>query len=66
MEAKKCDRCDKYYDKNEKHQTTGRIYGDILTGLATVSTHGECDGWFDLCDDCLNDFGLFMQGHRVR
>ena len=54
MDAKKCDRCGKYYDENKKHKTTGRIHGGKIDGFC-ITARGSNDKWFDLCDDCIGD-----------
>ncbi len=63
-EAYKCDRCGKFYDKNKKVTTKGRISGGIITGIVTTSK-GDKDEWFDLCDDCIIAFKEFMNGKEV-
>lgn len=59
--AKKCDRCGKYYDNNETY-----INGWRTTGLETISnSSGGFGGRYDLCDDCLKEFiEVFMKGEK--
>lgn len=65
-DAKKCDRCGNYYDKNEKHETFGRVSGSKLSGIRTVDRSGHMDKDFDLCDTCIGSFKKFMDGHIVK
>lgn len=47
--AKKCDRCGKYYQLEEKKQT---ITGNTLCTIKLINRYG-CDfRELDLCDDC--------------
>lgn len=64
-EAKKCDRCGRFYETNSSHETVGRIYNGIIGGIATASRGGSADKWFDLCDDCILDLLKFMKGAKV-
>ncbi len=62
--AKKCDRCGKYYEKNE---TKPRIITDacFVSGLKTLANIPNAtfnDEHFDLCDECLEEFYRFMDG----
>lgn len=63
--ALKCDRCGKFYIKNEKHKTSGRVNGGILGGITTVSTNENHDKWLDLCDDCISDLLDFLDGKEL-
>lgn len=60
MNAKKCDRCGAYYDKNKKHKTFGRISGGVISGIWMVDQSGREDYYFDLCDDCIGDLKKFL------
>lgn len=64
--AKKCDRCGKFYENNKKHETSGRIHGSKLTGISTTDTNTCSDKWFDLCDDCLTDLFEFLSGKELK
>lgn len=63
--ASKCDRCGKFYEKNQNHKSNGRVMGGTITGVATVSGKSDKDEWFDLCDDCISDFMEFMNGKEL-
>lgn len=56
--AKKCDRCGKYYDKNIEHKQNinGRLYYE----------DGMCFTIFkDLCDECLEELHMFLNGAKL-
>lgn len=61
-DAYKCDRCGKFYEKNEFKRSQASIQGGIITGIATMTYLGV-DEWFDLCDDCMKEFEKFMSGN---
>ena len=56
MNAKKCDRCGRYYDKNTEHLIGGNIPIRYAAGVQ-IYDNSEADrkAW-DLCDDCLMEF----------
>lgn len=63
-DAKRCDRCGNYYEKNSKYRSVvrGETY---VTGIKT--TYGEeklMDRCFDLCDDCLTALDDFLEMRR--
>lgn len=62
--AKKCDRCEKYYDTNHKKLPNygGYIFGVALVRTSTLHRYGK---EFDLCDDCLNEFMRFLDGAEL-
>lgn len=66
-DAKKCDRCGRFYEQNstpfDKYGDTSNISGEkiIATGITLCSTHmGQCK-YFDLCDECLESFDRWMR-----
>ena len=64
--AKKCDRCCKYYDKNEKHTVPENGYKYILGGIATtIIRTNNMFKQYDLCDECLDDLFDFLCGAKV-
>lgn len=65
-DAKKCDRCGNYYDKNEKHETVGRISGEVVVGIGTIGRNGHMDKYFDLCDTCIGSFKKFTDGRIAK
>lgn len=57
-DAKKCDRCGKYYDSNSISH--GLVWtGGYLTGLVVTTDANNGDS-FDLCDDCIGDLLYFL------
>lgn len=62
-EAKKCDRCGKYYDDNTCGTTGEKVIGfEILK-------RNDCNvirsfQKFDLCDDCVAGLFLFIEGEN--
>ena len=64
MTACKCDRCRKYYDKNEKvHKSDSCKY--TPSGIVEESTHGNYYNHKDLCDDCLEKLEKFLNGAEL-
>lgn len=61
MKAMKCDRCSKYYLKNNKY--ISKKEKDILAGVTLWGIY-NVDENFDLCDECINGFLSFMKINR--
>ena len=62
--AKRCDRCGKFYDKNLKYR--GRKASDeFRSGVAYVTSHGFYGNTIDLCDDCLTKLDRFLGGVKL-
>ena len=63
--AKKSDRCGKYYDKNIEHKQNinGRLYYE--DGMCFTTVAGVCDHFKDLCDDCLEELHMFLNGTKL-
>lgn len=57
--AKKCDVCGKYYDKNEL-----KIRGCIVSGIISLSdsAHIIHETGIDLCDKCFNLLDSWISG----
>ena len=55
-EAKKCDRCGKYYDTNKGKSIRG-IYVNSIKIIAGSSLHMS----LDLCDDCIDKLYKFLK-----
>lgn len=55
MNAKKCDRCGRYYDKNTEY-FVGRMPIRCAAGVRIYDTCGYNWIVWDLCDDCLTEF----------
>ena len=59
--AKKCDRCSKYYDKNEPYVIgNGRI--PEIDGIAFTLKNGEITDCYDLCDECIKQLEKWLKG----
>lgn len=63
MNIKKCDRCGKCYEKNEKHRIKlgPVIANDALTGVALLDKNGIAGINYDLCDSCITDIKKFLK-----
>lgn len=58
--AKKCDRCGKFYLFNKEFLVDH--HGDCyIGGITTMTTGGFHHQNYDLCDDCLKDFNEFIR-----
>ena len=53
--AKKCDRCESYYDKNKGVKS---INGCFVRGIR-LETSGPCRN-LDLCDSCISELYTFL------
>ena len=53
--AKKCDRCGKYYDINHAKS----MHGNFVTSISINST-SQYHQVFDLCDECIVDLYKFL------
>lgn len=62
--AKKCDRCGKYYDKNETYPTDTNYGKSRIDGMAFTSTNGECCKAHDLCDECIGLLKEWLKGEK--
>lgn len=62
--AKKCDRCEKYYDTN--HTKLSR-YGGFICGMA-LARYGAGSRYtseIDLCDECITKLMRFLDGAEL-
>lgn len=59
--AKKCDRCGKYYDRNLECYAPGTV----ASGVSFTRVDGYIGLKFDLCDSCIIDFKKFMRGDAI-
>ena len=63
-DAKKCDRCGKFYDEN----TITKIINGFkykIGGITVMSTGGSDIFYADLCDDCVKDLNKFLNGELL-
>ena len=64
-DAKKCDRCGKYYDNNEYEFGGYHAKGILLLFHEYTCIDSEEDDEYNLCDDCLKEFiEVFMKGEK--
>lgn len=63
-DAKQCDRCKNFYTSNIAFKTNGRINGNHVGGVATITPDGDCDTWYDLCDSCVKDLDTFLHHYK--
>ena len=63
--AKKCDRCGKYYDKNTKHKQNVRGNYYYEDGICFTTVAEVCADCKDLCDDCLEELHIFLNGAKL-
>ena len=65
-DAKKCDRCEKYYDTN---RTEIRGYNGNICGVALARCNaGGVIRYLmekDLCDDCISELMRFLDGAEL-
>ena len=55
--AKKCDRCGKYYDRNHAKS----MNGNFVTSISIITTTpAQYHRVFDLCDECIVDLYKFF------
>ena len=62
--AKKCDRCGKYYDKNQKFKIKNTTT-DFADGIKFTGVKGYDSSQFDLCDDCIEKLYNFLGGVKL-
>ena len=62
--AKKCDRCGKYYDKNEQYKTSTGGCKSVLDGVAFTEKNGSVTDAYDLCDDCITLLKEWLKGEK--
>ena len=60
--AKKCDRCGKYYDNNEPYVVGGRI--SAIDGIAFTLKDGSVVNPVDLCDECIRLLEKWLKGEK--
>jgi hypothetical protein len=58
--AKKCDRCGEFYEKNVRYELTAGGRKTVIDGVCKT-TSNECTvDYMDLCDDCLSALDNFL------
>lgn len=61
-DAKKCDRCGKYYAESEQKYTVDSFR---VGCIKLVSVSGVCIDKYDLCDDCIKKLMIFLDNIEV-
>lgn len=64
--AKKCDRCGKFYEKNILYSKIVNSTKTHVDGVCMTVTAGFHVDPMDLCDDCLHKLGLFLSGLELK
>lgn len=62
--AKKCDRCGKYYDKNELYKTSVNGCKTVIDGVAFSVKCDDITDYHDLCDDCITLLKQWLKGEN--
>ena len=62
-DAKKCDRCGMYYEKNLVYRLEGNR-GSFITRMDLVADNSNYKK-YDLCDGCIRDLKEFMEHGRI-
>ena len=63
--AKKCDRCGKYYDENTRFKSHNCRYSQHVSSVTEMTAGGYHYKNYDLCDDCIADFRAFVSGRKL-
>lgn len=61
-DAKKCDRCGKYYTDSEKQYT---FDGFRVGCIKLMSVDGFCIGYYDLCDNCVKKLMRYLNHEEI-
>ena len=59
--AKKCDRCGKFYDRNNR-MNKGLYKNEFIDGIAKTTNIGNYLNQIDLCDERLDKLDIFLSG----
>lgn len=62
--AKKCDRCGKFYDRNNRI-VKGLYKNEFIDGISKTTSIGNCLNQIDLCDECLDKLDIFLSGAEL-
>ena len=63
--AKKCDRCGKYYDENAIFKSSNCFNCQCVSSVTEMTVGGYHYKNYDLCDDCIADFRAFISGRKL-
>ena len=59
--SKKCDRCGKFYDRNNR-MGKGLYKNEFIDGIVKTTSIGNYLKQIDLCDECLDKLDIFLSG----
>lgn len=60
--AKKCDRCGVFYEKNVDYPVNTNGIKTVINGMCMTTKIGHTRQETDLCDTCLGKLNLFLSG----
>lgn len=63
--AKKCDRCGRYYDENVRFKADKSCDCERLSKVVEMTVGGYRYKGYDLCDNCIEDFKKFISGRKL-
>lgn len=58
--AKKCDRCGAFYEKNVQYPKSIGCCKTVADGVCLSTKSGDTVDYMDLCDDCLSALDNFL------
>lgn len=61
-DAKKCDRCGKYYTEREQRYVVNGFY---VGCVEILSINGNCIDKYDLCDDCIKKLMRYLNHEEI-
>lgn len=64
--AKKCDRCGVFYEKNTQFTKAKNVSKEIIDGMCFTTRTNNCVNYKDLCDDCLSKLYSFLDGKELK
>ena len=64
--AKKCDRCGLFYEKNTRFTKTINFSKTTIDGMCFTTSICCCVDSKDLCDDCLSKLYSFLDGKELK
>lgn len=59
--AKQCDRCGKFYNRNNR-MIKGPYKNESIDGIVKTTNIGNYLKQIDLCDECLDKLDIFLSG----
>ena len=62
--AKQCDRCGKFYNRNNR-MIKGLYKNECIDGIVKTTNIGNYLNQIDLCDECLDKLDIFLSGIKL-